>query len=98
VSFSFGGGPPARRIKTMLVATIHTMLSTYGTKPKDVANATPTKSAGEEHKAGVGTHSMRERAEELGGRCTIGAPEGGGTLVSARLPCRTVRDAHRREE
>jgi two-component system NarL family sensor kinase len=53
---------------------------------------------GEEHKAGVGTHSMRERAEELGGRCTIGAPEGGGNLVSARLPCRTVRDAHRQEE
>jgi signal transduction histidine kinase len=53
---------------------------------------------GEDHKAGVGTHSMRERAEELGGRCTIGAPEGGGTLVSARLPCRTVRDAHSREE
>src|SRR5215217_4658854 len=53
---------------------------------------------GEDHKAGVGTHSMRERAEELGGRCTIEAPEGGGTLVSAQLPCRTVRDTRRQEE
>jgi len=53
---------------------------------------------GEHHKAGVGTHSMRERAEELGGRCTIGTPEAGGTLVSARLPCWAVRDTHRREE
>ena len=53
---------------------------------------------GEDHKAGVGTHSMRERAEELGGRCTIEAPEGGGTLVSAQLPCWTVRDTHRQEE
>jgi hypothetical protein len=31
----------------MLIATRHTMVSTYGRKPKDVANATPTKSAGE---------------------------------------------------
>jgi hypothetical protein len=31
----------------MLVATSHTMVSTYGRKPKDVANATSTKSAGE---------------------------------------------------
>src|SRR5215212_3663587 len=53
---------------------------------------------GEEQKAGVGTHSMRERAEELGGRCTIGALPLRGTLVSVRLPCWTVRDTHRREE
>lgn len=31
----------------MLVATIHSVVSTYGIKSKDVANATPTKSAGE---------------------------------------------------
>jgi signal transduction histidine kinase len=53
---------------------------------------------GEDHKAGVGTHSMRERAEELGGRCTIEALTLRGTLVSARLPCWTVRDTHHQEE
>jgi hypothetical protein len=31
----------------MLVATIHRVVNTYGIKPKDVANAIPTKSAGE---------------------------------------------------
>jgi signal transduction histidine kinase len=36
--------------------------------------------------AGVGTTSMRERAEELGGTCLIAPRPGGGTLVSARLP------------
>jgi signal transduction histidine kinase len=53
---------------------------------------------GEDHKAGVGTHSMRERAEELGGRCTIEALPLRGTLVSAQLPCWTARDIHRQEE
>src|SRR5215217_3804997 len=53
---------------------------------------------GEEHKVGVGTHSMRERAEELGGSCTIESPERGGTLVSAQLPCWTAQDTHRQEE
>lgn len=37
-------------------------------------------------RAGVGTRSMRERAAELGGRCTVTAAPGGGTLVSAHLP------------
>jgi len=36
---------------------------------------------------GVGLLSMRERAEELGGDCVIGPAPGGGTRVSARLPC-----------
>jgi signal transduction histidine kinase len=36
--------------------------------------------------AGVGLRSMRERAEELGGRCTVAAAEPGGTLVRAELP------------
>jgi signal transduction histidine kinase len=53
---------------------------------------------GEDHKAGVGTHSMRERAEELGGRCTIEALPLRGTLVSVELPCWTARDTHRQEE
>ncbi|HEU5100066.1 MAG TPA: GAF domain-containing sensor histidine kinase, partial [Roseiflexaceae bacterium] len=35
---------------------------------------------------GVGLTSMRERAEELGGTCTIEPALGGGTLVCARLP------------
>jgi signal transduction histidine kinase len=35
---------------------------------------------------GIGMRSMRERAEELGGTCTIEARPEGGTLVVARLP------------
>ncbi|MEX0868856.1 MAG: sensor histidine kinase, partial [Nitriliruptoraceae bacterium] len=35
---------------------------------------------------GVGTTSMRERAEELAGSCSIGVRRGGGTEVHARLP------------
>jgi signal transduction histidine kinase len=53
---------------------------------------------GEAHKAGVGAHSMRERAEELGGRCTIEALPLRGTLVSVQLPCWTARDTQRQEE
>jgi signal transduction histidine kinase len=53
---------------------------------------------GEEHKAGVGTHSMRERAEELGGSCTIEALPLRGTLLSVRLPCWTARETHHKEE
>lgn len=35
---------------------------------------------------GVGLGSMRERAEELGGRLVVTVPPGGGTLVRAVLP------------
>ena len=35
---------------------------------------------------GVGLDSMRERAEELGGTCTVTSPAGGGTQVRVRLP------------
>ncbi len=38
-------------------------------------------------KNGVGLNSMRERAEELGGRCEITPVDGGGTQVRAILPC-----------
>ena len=36
--------------------------------------------------AGVGLLSMRERAEELGGTCTVEPAPSGGTRVLARLP------------
>ena len=36
--------------------------------------------------AGVGLLSLRERAEELGGRCEVVCPESGGTTVRALLP------------
>jgi signal transduction histidine kinase len=38
------------------------------------------------YRAGVGLLSMRERALEIGGSCTVGAAPGGGTRVLARLP------------
>ena len=39
-----------------------------------------------ERGTGVGLSSMRERAEELGGTCSIEALPDGGTIVLARLP------------
>jgi two-component system, NarL family, sensor kinase len=56
---------------------------------------------GENRGTGVGLSSMRERAAELGGWCTVEAPPSGGTRVLARLPCRrdppTADDMTRRE-
>ncbi len=43
-----------------------------------------------ERQAGVGLVSVRERAAELGGRADITCPDGGGTVVSARLPLRST--------
>jgi signal transduction histidine kinase len=40
----------------------------------------------QEHQAGVGLLSMRERAAELGGSCVIEKNNGSGTHVRARLP------------
>jgi signal transduction histidine kinase len=39
-----------------------------------------------DHHSGVGLHSMRERAEELGGTCVVERSASGGTRVLARLP------------
>jgi two-component system, NarL family, sensor kinase len=39
-----------------------------------------------EHRVGVGLFSMRERAEELGGSCTIEPAETLGTRVCVHLP------------
>jgi signal transduction histidine kinase len=39
-----------------------------------------------QRRAGVGTASMRERAEELGGACEMSAGPGSGTVVRCRLP------------
>jgi signal transduction histidine kinase len=39
--------------------------------------------------AGIGLSSMRERAEELGGRLELESAEGGGTRLAAFLPCAT---------
>ncbi len=44
----------------------------------------------EEVSAGVGLLSLRERAEELGGRCEVTCPAGGGTTVRAWLPLGTL--------
>jgi len=41
-------------------------------------------------RAGVGVASMRERAAELGGTCSMEQPDDGGTCVIARLPVDAV--------
>lgn len=40
---------------------------------------------------GVGSRSMRERADELGGTLTVGPRTGGGTVVRAELPLAVAR-------
>ncbi len=49
----------------------------------------------EDRSAGVGLHSMRERAEELGGSCKVEALLKGGTRVEAVLPL--LREVPERE-
>lgn len=48
--------------------------------------------------AGVGLRSIRERADELGGRTEIICPPGGGTRVRAWLPLSVVSEDTRIEE
>jgi signal transduction histidine kinase len=45
---------------------------------------------GEEVTAGVGMLSVRERAAELGGVCSVTCPDSGGTVVRVRLPLDAV--------
>ncbi|MFN8517084.1 MAG: sensor histidine kinase [Chloroflexia bacterium] len=47
--------------------------------------------------AGIGTASMRERAEELGGTLSIEPAPVGGTRVCAALPCRPLSDNARED-
>jgi signal transduction histidine kinase len=42
-----------------------------------------------DYRPGMGMHSMRERAAELGGTCVIAPLPNGGTLVWARLPLKS---------
>jgi signal transduction histidine kinase len=46
----------------------------------------------DDDRAGVGTISMHERTEELGGWCTVKRLAGGGTLVRVLLPFQTTND------
>jgi signal transduction histidine kinase len=45
---------------------------------------------GEDVVAGVGMLSLRERAAELGGVCSVTCPAEGGTVVRVRLPLDAV--------
>ena len=46
----------------------------------------------DDDRMGVGLISMRERTEELGGRCTVRRLAGGGTLVRALLPFQAEKE------
>lgn len=52
----------------------------------DVVVSDDGRGIGPDVTAGVGLLSLRERAEELGGRCEVLCPETGGTTVHAVLP------------
>ena len=45
--------------------------------------------------AGIGLHTMKERAAETGGTCEIVSRTGGGTLVTASLPLTSLENSAR---
>jgi signal transduction histidine kinase len=47
---------------------------------------------GERYRSGIGLHSMRERAAELGGTCEVVSSPTGGTTMHAVLPLENVHD------
>ena len=49
-----------------------------------------------DRQAGVGLLSLRERAEELGGRSEVTCPADGGTVVRAWLPLSSLPPAEER--
>ena len=59
-----------------------------GVGPDDVAVEVVDDGCGlpDNRRSGVGLHSMRERAAEMGGTCRVEPAPGGGTRVRARLP------------
>lgn len=59
---------------------------TAGGSALEVVVADDGRGIGPDVTAGVGLLSLRERAEELGGRCEVTCPQGGGTTVRALLP------------
>ena len=67
----------ARQCRVTLRATRTDLLVEVSDDGVGIPDGTP---------AGVGLISLRERAEELGGRCRIWSPERGGTIVRAELP------------
>ncbi len=52
---------------------------------------------GPDGRTGVGIASMRERAAELGGTCTVQGQAGGGTVVRAHLPLQPADPTEHRE-
>ena len=52
----------------------------------------------DDDRQGVGMSSMRERTEELGGRCTVKSMAGGGTLIRALLPFQIKEEVSPTEE
>ncbi len=65
-----------------------------GNRGWSAAPANPGRRAGigEDRSSGIGLASMRERAGELGGWCTVQAVPSGGTIVKASLPALDVKE------
>ncbi len=89
--------PTAAAAYAIVSEAVTNTLRHSGTQTARVTTATTTdglrlsvaddgRGISEDARSGVGTRSMRERAEELGGSLTISSPTSGGTLVEAVLP------------